>query len=81
MLPYYPSSPKLSLHQFCTQNGKRSIKRSLLTSRFCKCYVGVVNAICDRHLSSTEAEIPTSTDFTKGKRKQVKEFPTEDGSK
>ena len=35
ILPYYPSPPKLSLHQSCTQNGKRSrIKGSLLTSRF-----------------------------------------------
>ena len=38
MLPYYPSTHDLLLHQCCTQNGKRSIKGSLLTSRFCKCY-------------------------------------------
>ena len=42
MLPYYPSPHDLLLHQCCTQNGKRSIKGSLLTSRFCKCY-GLVN--------------------------------------
>ena len=42
MLPYYPSPHDLLLHQRCTQNGKRSIKSSLLTSRFCKCY-GLVN--------------------------------------
>ena len=38
MLPYYPSSHDLLLQQCCTQKGKRSIKGSLLTSRFCKCY-------------------------------------------
>ena len=42
MLPYYPSPHDLLLQQCCTQNGKRSIKGSLLTSRFCKCY-GLVN--------------------------------------
>ena len=42
MLPYYPSPHDLLLPQCCTQNGKRSIKGSLLTSRFCKCY-GLVN--------------------------------------
>ena len=42
MFPYYPSPYEILLHQCCTQNGKRSIKGSLLTSRFCKCY-GVVN--------------------------------------
>ena len=38
MLPYYPSPHDLLLQQCCTQNGKWSIKGSLLTSRFCKCY-------------------------------------------
>ena len=42
MLPYYPSPHDLLMKQCCTQNGKRSIKGSLLTSRFCKCY-GLVN--------------------------------------
>ena len=42
MLPYYPSPHDLLLQQCCTQNGKRSIKGSLLTSRFWKCY-GLVN--------------------------------------
>ena len=37
MFPYYPSPHDLLLHQCCTQNGKRSIKGSLLTSRFFKC--------------------------------------------
>ena len=38
MLPYYPSPHYLLLQQCCPQNRKRSIKGSLLTSRFCKCY-------------------------------------------
>ena len=42
MLPYYLSPHDLLLQQCCTQNGKRSIKGSLLTSSFCKCY-GLVN--------------------------------------
>ena len=42
MLPYYPSPHDLLLQQCCTQNGKRSIKGFLLTSRFSKCY-GLVN--------------------------------------
>ena len=41
MLLYYPSPHDLLLQQCCTQNGKRSSKGSLLTSRFCK-YYGLV---------------------------------------
>ena len=42
ILPYYLSPHDLLLQQCCTQNGKRSIKGSLLSSRFSKCY-GLVN--------------------------------------
>ena len=68
MLPYYPSPHDLLLQQCCTQNGKRSIKGSLLTSRFCKCY-GLVNIRDHSRSSSIVDVIPTSTDFTKEKMK------------